>query len=140
MGKSFHACAVKTLGEFSVFVVNSLVTFYAKCGSMEDSLRLFCELPGKGIVSWNAVICGCAQNGRGEDAVYFYERMRNTGLRSNSVTLLGSLWVCNHAGLVNKGYSYFKHARLEYLNLFKPKHYTFIFKCGCFKEARVVYS
>jgi hypothetical protein len=24
--------------------------------------------------------------------------------------------------------------------LFKPKHYTFIFKCGCFKEARVVYS
>jgi hypothetical protein len=37
MGKSFHACPVKTLGEFSVFVVNSLVTFYAKCGSMEDS-------------------------------------------------------------------------------------------------------
>ncbi|KAL9336557.1 hypothetical protein Peur_071045 [Populus x canadensis] len=103
MGKSFHACAVKTLGEFRVFVLNSLVTFYAKCGSMEDSLHLFCELPGKGIVSWNAVICGFAQNGRGEDAVNFYERMRNTGLRPNSVTLLCSSWVCNHAGLVNKG-------------------------------------
>jgi len=140
MGKSFHACAVKTLGEFRVFVLNSLVTFYAKCGSMEDSLHLFCELPGKGIVSWNAVICGFAQNGRGEDAVNFYERMRNTGLRPNSVTLLCSSWVCNHAGLVNKGYSYFKHARLEYLSLFKPKHYTFIFNCGCFEEDRVVYS
>ncbi|CAK7341817.1 unnamed protein product [Dovyalis caffra] len=140
MGKSFHACAVKTLGEFSVFVGNSLISFYAKCGSMEDSLRLFHELPERSIVSWNAVICGFAQNGRGEDAVNFYERMRNASLRPNSVTLLGLLWACNHAGLVKRGYSYFDRARLENPSILKPKHYAcmvdLLSRCGCFKEAR----
>uniref|UniRef100_A0A6N2MSD0 DYW domain-containing protein n=1 Tax=Salix viminalis TaxID=40686 RepID=A0A6N2MSD0_SALVM len=140
MGRSFHACAVKTLGELSVFAGNSLISFYAKCGSMEDSLRLFYELPESTIVSWNAVICGFAQNGRGEDAVDFYERMRNTGLRPDSVTLLGLLWACNHAGLVDKGYSYLNRARLEYPSLLKPKHYActvdLLSRHGCFKEAQ----
>ena len=140
MGRSFHACAVKTLGKLSVCVGNSLISFYAKCGSMEDSLRLFYELPESTIVSWNAVICGFAQDGRGEDAVNFYERMRNTGLRPDSVTLLGLLWACNHAGLVDKGYSYLNRARLEYPSLLKPKHYActvdLLSRHGCFKEAQ----
>jgi pentatricopeptide repeat protein len=140
MGRSFHACAIKTMGEFSVFVGNSLISFYAKCGSMEVSLRLFYELPERTIVSWNAVICGFAQNGRGENAVDFYERMRNTGLRPDSVTLLGLLWACNHAGLVDKGYSYFNRARLEYPSLLKPKHYAcmvdLLSRCGYLKEAQ----
>ena len=73
MGRSFHGSAVKFLGKFDVFVGNSLVNLYAKCGSMEDSLLLFNTLPRKSIVSWNDLICGYANHGRGIEAVDFFE-------------------------------------------------------------------
>ncbi|KAJ6382517.1 hypothetical protein OIU77_031043 [Salix suchowensis] len=63
MGRSFHACAVKTLGELSVFVGNSLISFYAKCGSMEDSLQaqeFLRDLPfNPGVGFWKALLGGC---------------------------------------------------------------------------------
>lgn len=124
IGRSFHACAVKFLGKLDVFVNNSLISFYAKCGSMEDSLVIFNKLVERNIVSWNAVLCGYAQNGRGKEAIGFYERMSSAGVKPNGVTLLSLLWACNHAGLVDEGYSYFNQARLDNPNMLKPEHYA----------------
>ncbi|KAF8396735.1 hypothetical protein HHK36_018365 [Tetracentron sinense] len=124
MGKSFHACAIKYLGKHDVFVGNSLVSFYAKCGNMEDSILVFNRLTERNIVSWNAVICGYAQNGRGKEALDFFQKMRITGLRTNSVTLLCLLLACNHSGLVDEGYSYFNLARIEDPSLLRSEHYA----------------
>ncbi|KAM6600267.1 hypothetical protein CsatA_019876 [Cannabis sativa] len=139
IGRSVHACAVKFLGKPDVFVGNSLVSFYAKCGSLEDSLLVFNKLGEKNIVSWNAVICGYAQNGRGYEAISLYERMQVSGCRPNGVTLLGLLWACNHAGLVSDGYSYFNKARLENPSMLKPEHYAcmvdLLSRSGCFRQA-----
>ncbi|KAG8647580.1 hypothetical protein MANES_09G086000v8 [Manihot esculenta] len=139
MGKSFHAFVVKSSCNFDVFVGNALISCYAKCGSMEDSLLVFNKLPDRNIVSWNALICGFAQNGMGEDALISFERMRATGLRPNSVTLLGLLWACNHAGLVDKGSLYFNQIRIEDPNMLKPEHYAcmvdLLSRFGRLKEA-----
>ncbi|KAI4347582.1 hypothetical protein L6164_008383 [Bauhinia variegata] len=139
IGRSFHACAIKFLGKLELFVSNSLISFYAKCGNMEDSLLAFNKLPRKNSVSWNAVICGYAQNGRGDEAISFFERMRSSGCKPTYVTLLGLLWACNHAGLVDEGYSYFNQARHESTSLLKPEHYAcmvdMLSRSGRFKEA-----
>ncbi|XP_061358657.1 pentatricopeptide repeat-containing protein At5g42450, mitochondrial-like isoform X2 [Gastrolobium bilobum] len=139
IGKSFHACAIKFLGKLDGFVGNSLISFYAKCGNMEDSLLMFDKLFKRNIVSWNAVICGYAQNGRGNEAISFFKRMGSTGCKPNEVTLLGLLWACNHAGLVDEGYSYFNQARLESPSLLKPEHYAcmvdLLARSGRFTEA-----
>lgn len=126
MGRGFHACAVKFLSnKLDVFVGNSLISFYAKCGSMEDSLLVFNKLGmERNIVSWNAVICGYAQNGEGQEAVSFFQRMQRSSCEPNSVTLLGLLWACNHSGLVDQGYSYFNRAKLEHPSMLKPEHYA----------------
>ncbi|KAJ1394838.1 Tetratricopeptide-like helical domain superfamily [Sesbania bispinosa] len=139
IGRSFHACAIKFLGKLNTFVGNSLISFYAKCGSMEDSLLMFDKLLKRNIVSWNAVICGYAQNGRGVEAVSFFKRMGSAGCKPNDITLLGLLWACNHAGLVDEGYSYFNKARFESPNLLKPEHYAcmvdLLARSGRFTEA-----
>ncbi|XVF55341.1 hypothetical protein PTKIN_Ptkin06aG0029400 [Pterospermum kingtungense] len=140
MGKSFHACAFKCLGsQLGVFIGNALISFYAKCGSLEDSLLVFNKLHERNIVSWNALICGYAQNGRGKEAIEVFKRMLQSGFRPNDVTLLGLLWACNHAGLVAEGYSYFNKARLEEPDLLKPEHYAcmvdLLSRSGRFKEA-----
>ncbi|XP_020221629.1 pentatricopeptide repeat-containing protein At5g42450, mitochondrial [Cajanus cajan] len=139
MGKSFHACAIKFLGKVDQFVGNSVISFYAKCGNMEDSLLMFDKLVKRNIVSWNAVVCGYAQNGRGFEAISFFERMGSSGYKPNAVTLLGLLWACNHAGLVDEGYSYFNRAKLESPSLLKSEHYAcmvnLLSRSGRFAEA-----
>lgn len=139
MGTSFHACAFKFLGKLDVFIGNSLISFYSKCGSMEDSLLAFNKLEDRSIVSWNSLICGYAQNGGGHEAISLYEMMRESGWEPNGITLLGLLFACNHAGLVNEGYSYFNRERIKNPNLLKPEHYAcmvdLLSRSGHFKRA-----
>jgi len=145
-GKSIHACAIKFLGqEFNnVFVWNSLVSFYSKCGNMEASLLAFNKLEEqqRNIVSWNSMIWGYAHNGRGEEAIAMFEKMvKDTNLKPNNVTLLGLLFACNHAGLIQEGYMYFNKAVNDYddPNLLQPEHYAcmvdMLSRSGRFKEA-----
>ncbi|KAI3687983.1 hypothetical protein L1987_81689 [Smallanthus sonchifolius] len=139
MGRSLHASAIKTLVNIGVFVGNSLITFYSKCGSMEDSLLVFNKLPDKNIVSWNSIINGYAQNGRSKEAIEFYHDMQEKGVEPNSVTLLGLLFSCNHVGLVDDGYAYFNEARLKNPGLLEPAHYAcmldLLARSGRFMEA-----
>ncbi|KAK6140264.1 hypothetical protein DH2020_025960 [Rehmannia glutinosa] len=137
MGRSIHACAVKFLGqlELGLFLANSLISFYAKCGSMVDSLLVFDKMPERNVVSWNAVICGYAQNGQGNRAIEMYQKMKLMGVKPNSVTLLGLLLACNHAGLIDEGYKYFNQDP----SLLKPEHYAcmidLLSRSGRFQEA-----
>lgn len=139
MGRGFHASAVKFLGKLDVFVGNSLVSFYAKCGSMEESLLVFNKLEERNIVSWNALICGYAQNGRGQEAISFLKRMQRSGCKPNGVTVLGLLWACNHTGLVDEAYFYFNRVRLEHPRMLKPEHYAcmvdLLSRSGRFRQA-----
>ncbi|KAI3962534.1 hypothetical protein MKW92_024530 [Papaver armeniacum] len=140
MGKSFHACALKILGfSCGVFVSNSLISFYAKCGAMEDSLLIFDKLQQKNVVSWNAMICGYAQNGRGKEALEFFEKMKTSGFRPNSVTLLCVLLACDHTGLVDEAFTHFNLAKAKDPNLLQPEHYAcmvdLLSRCGRFSEA-----
>ncbi|XP_071698120.1 pentatricopeptide repeat-containing protein At5g42450, mitochondrial [Rutidosis leptorrhynchoides] len=139
MGKSFHAAAVKNLDKIGVFVGNSLITFYSKCGCMEDSLLAFNKLNDKNIVSWNALINGYAQNGRTKEAIDIYHEMQEKGVEPNSVTLLGVLFACNHAGFVEYGYGLFNDARIKNPSLLEPAHYgcvvDLLARSGRFLEA-----
>ncbi|KAL3839575.1 hypothetical protein ACJIZ3_024166 [Penstemon smallii] len=139
MGRSIHACAVKFLGDLNLFLANSLISFYAKCGSMEDSLLVFDKMRERNIVSWNALICGYAQNGQGKEAVEMYEKMKLIGIQPNSVTLLGLLLACNHVGLIDQAYKYFNQARHGNPSLLNPEHYAcmidLLSRSGRFQEA-----
>ncbi|KAL2502818.1 Pentatricopeptide repeat-containing protein [Forsythia ovata] len=139
MGMSFHASAVKFFGGLDLFLANSLISFYAKCGSMENSLLVFNKLQKRNVVSWNAIICGYAQNGKGKEALEMYTKMKLSGVQPNSVTLLGLLLACNHVGLIDEGYKYFNQARLEDPSLVKAEHYASVVdllsRSGRFQEA-----
>lgn len=64
-GRGIHCFAVKLGLEADPFVGNSLVVLYTKCGNINEGISAFEELAFKNIVSWNAIIVGCAKHGRG---------------------------------------------------------------------------
>ncbi|KAF3773279.1 Pentatricopeptide repeat-containing protein [Nymphaea thermarum] len=140
LARHLHACAVKSLRKLDVFVGNSLVSCYAKCGAMEESRQVFDRMPRRNIVSWNALIWGYAQNGRAREALDVFEEMKAVdGLRPNDVTLLCLLFACNHAGLVDEGSALFDLVKLQEPEILKAEHYACVVdllsRAGRFREA-----
>jgi pentatricopeptide repeat protein len=44
---------------------------YAKCGSLEDVWRVFNKMPSCDVVSWIAILGGCAMHGHAKEALHF---------------------------------------------------------------------
>ncbi|XP_078436659.1 pentatricopeptide repeat-containing protein At4g20770-like [Wolffia australiana] len=102
-GIQLHGQSVKDGLVGDVFVGSSLIGMYAKCGAIGDARRLFDQAPSRNVVSWNEMILGYAENGRGRAAVKLFEQMLLQGeARPDEITLVGVLTGCSHAGLADK--------------------------------------
>ncbi|KDP28679.1 hypothetical protein JCGZ_14450 [Jatropha curcas] len=61
-GQQVHATIIRSGLGSSLSVHNSLVTMYAKCGSIEDANCVFNSMQSWDVISWTAVIVGYAKN------------------------------------------------------------------------------
>jgi pentatricopeptide repeat protein len=50
-GRCAHEQIIRSGWDSNVFVENSLVEMYAKCGSMEDAWRVFNKMPSQDVVT-----------------------------------------------------------------------------------------
>ncbi|GAB4824760.1 hypothetical protein Ancab_007624 [Ancistrocladus abbreviatus] len=123
-GKQIHAKLLKTGYNLEIEASNALVTLYAKCGSIDDARREFCEMTKRNEVTWNAMITGYSQHGHGKEAIELFEEMKRLGLMPNHVTFVGVLSACSHVGLVKEGLCYFESMSKEHGLLPKPEHYV----------------
>jgi pentatricopeptide repeat protein len=64
--KCVHKQVIQCGCESDAFVRTSLVDIYAKCGSMEDALRVFKKMPSHDVVSWTALLLGHVKCGQGQ--------------------------------------------------------------------------
>lgn len=71
--------------EWNLFVHNTLVSMYAKCGSIVEARSLFERMPERDAVSWNAMISGYASKSMWKEAFELFERMRMGNLEVDSV-------------------------------------------------------
>jgi pentatricopeptide repeat protein len=126
-GRQCHALAVKHGLELVPVVASSLLDMYSKCAEMDDAVRMFDIMPQRDIVSWNAMICGLAQNGQSARSLELYDEMlrrHQESVTPNSVTFVGVLSACSHAGAVQKGCSYFTQMVNDFRIEPIQEHYT----------------
>ncbi|XP_043715369.1 putative pentatricopeptide repeat-containing protein At1g68930 [Telopea speciosissima] len=123
-GSQFHAHALALGLVTSLTVSNALITLYGKCGSLEDSHRLFNEMHIRDEVSWTALVSGYAQFGKAKQTIELFERMLADGLKPDGVTFIGVLSACSRAGLVDKGYEYFHSMVQKHGIMPTSDHYT----------------
>lgn len=94
-GMVLHGEIVKLGFGSSVFVQNTLLDFYAKCGgNLGHAFRVFEEMPERDVVSWNSMIGACLANGKVESAIQVFDSMPER----NIVT-----WNCVVSGLSKAG-------------------------------------
>lgn len=86
-----------------VSMTNSLISMYSKCKKVDIAADIFSKLQGKTLVSWNAMILGYAQNGRVNEALNYFCKMRSKNIKPDSFAMvsvipaLAELSVIRHA-------------------------------------------
>ena len=109
LGRQVHVHAVK-YGQ-DLILNNALVDMYCKCGSLEDAKSVFSRMMEKDVISWSTMIAGLAQNGFSQEALKLFEQMKVSGTKPNNITILGVLFACSHAGLLEEGWHYFQNMK-----------------------------
>ena len=86
---------------------NALIDLYAKCGSVYKAKEVFHSMLSKSIVSWTAMIARLGLNGEFSEALDFFFRMVELGLKLNHIMFLSIPQACPHAGCLDKGWGCF---------------------------------
>jgi pentatricopeptide repeat protein len=55
------------------------------------------------LLTWNAILGGCAMHGHGREPWKHFEQMCEEGQQPGDITFVCLLSACNHAGLVDDG-------------------------------------
>ncbi|KAK7848061.1 pentatricopeptide repeat-containing protein [Quercus suber] len=137
-GKEIHSAGIKLGLETDVFVGNTLIVMYMKCGNISDGIAIFKHIDEKNIVSWNSIIVGCAQHGCGFWTLTLFSRMIRARVDPDEITFTGLLSACSHSGMLQKGRCFFKYFSQD-KSMVKLEHYACMVdvlgRCGKLEEA-----
>ncbi|OVA18406.1 Pentatricopeptide repeat [Macleaya cordata] len=102
-GKELH-CSITKMGfDSNLTVANAILDMYAKCGSLEDSLKQFEEMKIRDIVTWNTIISGSVHSGNCGLGLKIISQMRTEGLIPDLATILGILPACSFLATKKQG-------------------------------------
>ncbi|XP_010269479.1 PREDICTED: pentatricopeptide repeat-containing protein At5g66520-like [Nelumbo nucifera] len=124
MGAWIHDFITRQGWKLDVILGTSLVDMYGKCGRIDAGLSVFHSMGEKNVYTWNSLIKGLALAKSGQEAVRWFSRMEEEGIKADEVSLIGVLCACSHSGLVQTGREIF-HSMIDGKYGFSPgvKHY-----------------
>lgn len=137
LGKQIHAQVTVTGAIVDDIVANSLIDMYAKCGVMEKAEFIFANRKDQSTVSWTAMISGHIENGRYEEALTLFCKMRQDGqspdratfasvIKAASVLALLGLGKQLHSYVIKSGNMSSVFSGCAMLDMYA--------KCGCFED------
>jgi pentatricopeptide repeat protein len=59
---------------------------------------VFDKMPSQDVITWNAILGGCAMHGHGKEALEHFERMCEESVQPDEITFLCLLSACSHGG------------------------------------------
>ncbi|KAG1361199.1 pentatricopeptide repeat-containing protein, mitochondrial-like [Cocos nucifera] len=124
-GREIHVSLDKSKLQSDVILSTALVDMYAKCGCLGMACELFDGIVKKNLVSWNVMIMGLAIHGKASECLELFSEMLKDGLIPNSLTFVGVLSACAHAGWLEKGKEYFDKMTRVYGIAVRAEH------CSC---------
>jgi pentatricopeptide repeat protein len=142
-GKLVHAHIIHSGFKPNVYLGNTLVNMYTKCGSLADARTVLEEMRKRNAVSWTVMIAAYAKNGDREEALKLYYQMRKTGVQPNQFTFASVLPACCNLGALEQG-------KEIHLDIIKRGFLSDAFvgsalldmyvKCGSIEDARQVFD
>ncbi|KAJ1292338.1 hypothetical protein BS78_02G384800 [Paspalum vaginatum] len=103
--RQLHALASRAGIAADVFVGNALVTAYSRGGALDAARKVFDEMPARDRVSWNALLCGLAQDGDcpAEVVRVFLRMLKHGGVRPDRISVCSVIPACGGEGKLELG-------------------------------------
>lgn len=157
-GRELHADARRNGLDRNLFVGNTMVSMYGKCGRTCEAHDVFETLWQRNVVSWNAMLGAYAQQDQPEKALQMYERMRGEGLSPDDRTLVTVLQAVGMLGEKGKYVVDGEWARSKMLEKARAVHaearrkdydsdvfvgsslISAYAKCGCISDSQSVFN
>ncbi|XP_021713675.1 pentatricopeptide repeat-containing protein At3g26630, chloroplastic-like [Chenopodium quinoa] len=119
-GKEVHASVIKS-GFYckDLFVKNTLLDMYLKCGSLESARKVFDEIPVKNVVSWTTMVSGLVGFGELDCARELFDQMPVRNVVSWTAMING--YVSN--GRPQEAFELFSQMQVEGV---KPNEFTLV--------------
>ena len=133
VGKFIHAHITKTQAKWDIYLENSLLNMYAKCGSLDDARTVFDSIHSRSVVSWNAMITGYGQNGNAKEAFELFKQMQQSGVQPSHVTYTVALSACADLVSLSLGkeiHSQINQSGIEWTTEMKNSLLNMYAKCG----------
>ncbi|CAN6206169.1 unnamed protein product [Urochloa humidicola] len=142
-GESVHGFCIKAGLCSDVKVAAAMVGMYVREGSIDLASEVFHETTRRDLVLYNCMVDGYAKAGQIQEAMDLIERMRQSGMRPSSGTLVGVLSACGASGALPAGrrvHELALEAGLELDTALGTALMNMYFKCGCPDEAMSVFD
>ncbi|XP_071703275.1 pentatricopeptide repeat-containing protein At4g21300-like [Rutidosis leptorrhynchoides] len=123
-GKAIHGFMIRGALKTDLYAESALLDMYAKCGKLESAINVFNLMKEKSEVSWNSIISAYGNHGRYHECLSLFEQMKGSGFDPDHVSFLAIISACDHAGLVDEGYNYFKSMINDYNIAPRMEHYA----------------
>ncbi|XP_008801246.3 pentatricopeptide repeat-containing protein At2g27610 [Phoenix dactylifera] len=102
-GKQLHSLIIKSGFRMAAYVGNAVMDFYAKCGLLDESFKLFEEMEEHDIVSYNAMIARYADQCDFKGVMEHLKQMLLEGINPNPYTYSSILKLCADLPVVGWG-------------------------------------
>ncbi|KAH7446601.1 hypothetical protein KP509_01G064100 [Ceratopteris richardii] len=86
-----------------VMIGAALIDMYAKCGVIARAMEIFSRIQTRGVISWNAIIAGYADQGLDNEVLKCFECMQTSGVCPDEVTFVYILKACGSIKALEKG-------------------------------------
>ncbi|CAN6486615.1 unnamed protein product [Victoria cruziana] len=142
-GIQVHGLILKLDFGSDLFIQNSLISMYGRCGEVVSCRLVFDLMPLKNVASWSAVISAYTKMDLYNEGLRLFEEMQIGGWKADVSTLVSMLSVCAHLNALDFGRS-IHGAAVRNLVQFNVIVYTSLIdmyvKCGCLEKGLQLFN
>ncbi|XP_004245945.1 pentatricopeptide repeat-containing protein At1g31920 [Solanum lycopersicum] len=143
-GKQIHGQILKFGHEDDVFVQNSLINMYGKCGGVRQSCIVFEQMDQRTIASWSALIAANANLGLWSECLRVFAEMNSEGCwRAEESTLVSVISACTHLNALDFGkatHGYLLRNMTGLNVIVETSLIDMYVKCGCLEKGLFLFQ
>ncbi|KAK4278749.1 hypothetical protein QN277_016551 [Acacia crassicarpa] len=143
IGREVHGQIMRRNIHSNMYIGSTLVWFYSKCKEYSHAIKVLHHMPFRDVVSWTAIISGCARLGHESEALEFLKEMMEEGVLPNSFTHSSALKACAKLEALMQGRLIHSYASKTpaLRNVFVSSALIYMYaKCGYVSEAFQIFD
>ncbi|KAH7302192.1 hypothetical protein KP509_23G060300 [Ceratopteris richardii] len=142
-GQITHSSLIEHGYEDNIYLGNSLIDMYSKCGLFEHAQIVFNRLHVRDVGSWNAMIGSCALHGRLDEGIYLFEKMQDEGVKPMIITYVNVLKAIADGAALDVGRTVHSSAIMDGIesDVFVGSMLVHVYvHCGSLEEAYAIFN